>query len=181
MRVNPTGIERRSAREAVKTRRQKAKRRSGPKPKRIDRTTDPHALEAIVGLDAAIIVAAEYGMEIRTTRLAGRGNKLDGLVCEMWACPRLNDPDRRERSTAKKIRAMSVQLAKWFPATGLLILAGNRSWTMSPIEVVTVVASRCELPRLAVKIFPGPAERAGETIRQFDRLSNCQTGKEPER
>lgn len=155
MRVNPNGIERRSAREAMKTRNLNARRRRGAKPKRINRPLEPNAAEAIDGLDAALVVAAQYGMEIRVMRLAGRAGRLDGLVCELWACPKLNDPDRRERSSAKRIRAMSVLLAKWFPSTGLLTLGGTRSWTMSPLDVVTQVASRCELRKYAGKIFPG--------------------------
>lgn len=148
MRVNPNGTERRSAMEVAKMRQQRAKRRRGQKPKRDDRPIDPHAMEAIEGLEAAMATAAQYGIEIRTTRIAGRGNKLDQYVCELWTCPRFNDPDRRERFTQAKIRALSVQLAKWYPATGLLLLAGTRSWTTNPSEMVNQVASRCQIERV---------------------------------
>lgn len=149
MRVNPNGLERRSAMEGAKMR-QQTKRRRGSKPKRKDRPTDPQALEAIEGLEAAAVVAAQYGIEIRSTRLAGRGNKLDAWVCELWTCPKFNDRDRRKRFTAAKIRACSVQLAKWYPATGLLLLAGTRSWTTNPSEMVSQVASRCQMDRVQV-------------------------------
>ena len=68
MRVNPNGIERRSAREAMKTRNLNARRRRGAKPKRINRPLEPNAAEAIDGLDAALVVAAQYGMEIARDR-----------------------------------------------------------------------------------------------------------------
>src|SRR4051812_40087827 len=71
--VNPTTAERR---RLCKPKQRRRKRRTNRQ--RIARPVVPAAIQAIEGLQAAMAEAAEHEVNVRVSRIAGIGQKLDG-------------------------------------------------------------------------------------------------------